>query len=234
MNPFSAFNFGRLIKTFLPGYVHFLSLLLAGYTVANSLGYQDEFKRLTNHSEVLLSVGVLAGSLILGILSNMVVWGFVTDRFVRRHFPHNGVLHEIREQVVQHYLSRVSINGGIKPAHLQALRTFVDPKYLLMHRIDTAKLVYLEESYWYYMEFQLNMAVAGIVAYAAFACYWSHRAFERGLSWKWAAIVVLATLAVGGLWTICVRTARRNYERHANGLVSLLLGHLPSEPRQPE
>ena len=101
MNLFGAFNFGKLIKTFLPGFVVLVGLSLAADGVFVSVSGKVTWLAWALNQPVFSSFASIPLSLICGILSNIVFFTFLTDTLIRRPFQKaNAAFEAIQAEVL--------------------------------------------------------------------------------------------------------------------------------------
>lgn len=217
----AGMGFTRLIKTFVPGVLLFI--IAVGYVeVAATLG-RGQYVLLplfaTNVS-IAVAVASVAG-IMLGVLSNMVVFAWANDRLVRKPFDaaHPWVAETERS------LTRRAVHiKRAKDLAPQVPMDAFDAEYLLTAEIPLDKDTFLRESYWYYLEFQMNTALAILVglplavsgAYAYFV--WLGLPPTGGVVLGAMIALVLSYMIV---WLI--QTARLNYRRHALKRISMLI-----------
>lgn len=229
MNVFGGMGFARLIKTFVPGV--FLLLGLAGYFDLASVklrGAAALWPWASANPALAIAV-VSVAAIAVGVLSNMIVFTFATDRLIRRPFAKKNASLESEEVALLQATQKLVCVG-----HIATVDVFpLDLEYLLAREIALDKLTYLQESYWYYLEFQMNMGVAltasgPLVVVGAFLCAtWmgSGQVLAVGISAVVLALVV-ATMA------LLLKTARVNYARHRVKRFSMFLAafsHLQRE-----
>ena len=54
---------------------------------------------------------------------------------------------------------KIFADSGLGEDKKDSFVKHIDPRYLLLHETTLENLIYLRESYWYYMDFQLNTLV---------------------------------------------------------------------------
>jgi hypothetical protein len=226
MNLFGAFNFGRLIKTFLPGFVILIGLCLvidSSIVLATS---NRLFLKWIERDAVLLTLISIPLSLICGIVSNMVCFTFVTDKLIRLPYNReNAALNNLQESVSNWVNEHCASKDKLNPTILNEFKNYFDLEYFLLPIIKLEKLSYLQESYWYYLEFQLNITLASIF-FALAAISWSALYFPvLGLSCRaYLCLVVAFSSLVAFVALLSVKAARLNYDRHRRKLISFLIG----------
>lgn len=78
------------------------------------------------------------------------------------------------------------------------------------------KVTYIQDKYWFYMEFQMNMALATVLVFIGSIL--NLRGAEAGL-----ASYLIATIVAGALIYVFMWAARRNYLRHRSKMLSFKL-----------
>ena len=232
MNIFGAFTFGRLIKTFLPGIVLFAASLLYLDTILTLLGADFVVTRWAIDNPILTTVATVPASVILGIFLNTIVFGGLLDTLVRK--PVDTKMAEFngkRDQVIDATIDKSGLKELIEPDLMQYFRKKLDFEAFLLPRTDLNKLVFLQESYWYYLEFQINIALAAGYGSVGLIAWYTVVDGRLGLATPAAVaagVGLLGLTAAGSL--ILIRTARLNYERHKLKLVSMWLGYMTLSP----
>jgi hypothetical protein len=98
-------------------------------------------------------------------------------------------------------------------------------EYLLMPVIPLDKLIFLQESYWYYLEFQLNLALSWLI-FTLSASIWlfSYRTHLH-LTLQACALILLLWFIPGIVMVMTsLRSAKINYKKHRKKMLSLLIG----------
>lgn len=118
---------------------------------------------------------VIALVLILGLLLNTLTFMGVSDILVRG--PHNqknarmgpdGV-EAAHQHVDAQILADLNIKNGsdLIASDLNSEtvdpKKIVDPEYVILWACDPSRITYIQDKYWFYMEFQINMAIASLV-----------------------------------------------------------------------
>ena len=230
MNLLGTFSFGRVIKTFLPGFVILFAVTLFTETIIRVLHpspTQSLWEFLSQNS-VLTSFIAIPLSLICGIFSNMALFVFFTDAIIRGPFKRgNEEFFQLQTQIFDKLYKVISDSNTLprKLAHAFRNSEALDMEYLLLPIVPVEKLLFLQESYWYYLEFQLNMSLATVLL-AIGGISWSLSNFSMlGISWaSYVAATCLGAFFTAFLVILSLKAARRNYARHIQKLLNLLLG----------
>ena len=226
MNVFGAFGFGSLIKTFLPGLLFFFAFL----------GYVEIFLYLVHgyaalHAylfgkPVLLTAIAIPASVILGATLNSIVYsGFSEWILEKRHKAECMDFYDFRERMFNTITQAAGDRVTLSHEDHNAFMTYVDPRYFLLHKRSLENIMYLRESYWYYMEFQLNTLMAlsiGLPAILAALLIVMHESLvgmQAGI-----ASMALILLLYAGFSRLFLKSARDNLDAHRKKELSLLIG----------
>lgn len=236
MNVFGAFNFGRLIKTFLPG----VMLLLGVVLILDAASYwlnqpPHRLARLIAAQGLIATALAVPLSLILGIFCNMVFYAYANDRLIRQKFKTDEpVLHGFKEHLLARVIEHLEKQDTIPKEKLAAIRGHLDLEALLLPKIDLAKLVFLQESYWYYLEFQLNILLAIVfVAFSSSIHIFTYASVEKIGLWGAGALIASGIVVTCIGCRMCIVSARKNYRSHIAKTNSYYLSLLPEflEPK---
>lgn len=237
MNVFGAFTFGSLIKTFIPGFVWLIALVLLDTGLERWAGIEKPalwtYIRDKDQSAVVLALAIPA-SILLGLLSNILVFMGVNDWLVRSPVKSaDPALYRLYETLAQRVQTRYwSALEGIDAGLQHPFDLHIDPELLLLHTIGVDKIAYVREQYWYHLEFQLNLMLS-LAAVAVALVVWILLHITN-LAWTLfllAACVALAYAVMCGL----VKAARKNYSRHLAKIATIMAAALyrrpPEEPQ---
>jgi len=226
MNLLGSLNFARLIKTFLPGFIMVMSL----YVVLDSIYIlsnpdKNQFWYLLN-KPIALTLIIVPLSIVLGTLCNTFVFTFLNERFVRTPFKNEmpeltTALAKAEEQV-----RNTIVLKELEATHNQDFIQHVDLKSYFMERGSLENIVYIQESYWYYIEFIQNSVIASFFAMPAsmLAVISFYRKSDCG--WLYSIMWIVVLLALSFLiYRYVMRPAvRQNYRRHVKKEISWMLG----------
>jgi hypothetical protein len=168
----SAFSFGKIIKTFLPGSLLSAALLLVAEALVRVLGGQSLVPIIANKDVIVATTAALLPlTLVLGFVLNTVVWFAINGWMpalvrwrLRKSTAHaalqSALLHRLRVG-----LKRVApALDGVDPG-LESLEYFYLPVVTLERHNQ------LWESYFSWYEFQTNTALATVLLAAALVFY---------------------------------------------------------------
>ncbi len=226
MNLFSAFSFGSLIKTFLPGLVLFFVLLvyieLFGYWIHGYLGiFVSLFK-----NPLLITFISIPASIFLGVILNSIVFSGLSGYLLEnKHQKNNKSFYEFRKYVISKTNEKMSTFFDLSEEQKEIFKQTVDPRYFFLHKESLTNLMYLRESYWYYLEFQLNTLVAitfGMPSFVAALIVLKSNSIIELYTLLLAAIILVVVWYFFAL--LCMRSALFNLDAHRKKELSLLLG----------
>ncbi|MFB9266121.1 hypothetical protein ACFFWD_23700 [Bradyrhizobium erythrophlei] len=233
MNIFGAVTFGSLIKTFLPDLVWLIAFAILDNDLALLLGYESYLWSALKNKDLASTLLVLAfpASILVGLLSNVIVFMGLNDLFVRNPFKrkhrelfslHATLSDKVRDQC----WTAMKIDD-------QSLRAsfykWTDPEIIIVERIGADKLAYVREQYWYHLEFQLNLLISLVAVFVALG---TSVLINRGFSPAIGGERIAAAIIVCGF--VCyglLRAAQKNYERHIAKMASLMTALL-SQPNE--
>jgi len=222
MNVFGAFTFGSLIKTFIPGFVWAIALLLV---------WRDLRGLMTDIIPPVLSVSgwestavVLAvpAIVLLGLLSNILVFMGVNDVLVRNPVKRSDkllfALHDgLEQQVRAKYWDRMkTVVPGLKDTFFR----YADAELLILKEIGLSELIYVREQYWYHMEFQVNMLLGTVCC--LIGLLGSPSIVGTAMT---KAIVLRMALEAAVMLSLCILlyvSALKNYRRHVAKMCALM------------
>lgn len=233
MNIFGAFTFGTLIKTFLPGFVWLVAFVLLEADLLQLAGTKPLLWTYAHTKDQAALVLAIPVSILLGLLSNIVVFMGVNDRLVRAPVtsanPELCALYEMLARRVRDRYWRAL--DGVDQAFQPAFNSYIDPELVLLHSIGVDKLAYVREQYWYHLEFQLNL----LLSIGAFALAFALSIWLNVTSAAWGVVLALSCVAVAGLvMGGLLLAARKNYARHIAKIATIMAAALyrpdPEEP----
>jgi len=219
MNIFGAFTFGSLIKTFLPGFVWLVAMVMVSVDLASLVWPQTSLWSYIQSKDQSALVLAIPASILLGLLSNVVVFMGLNDRLVREPMKRSDPnLFNLYQDLCRRIRDKCWDSLNCQDQGLQ--RTFserIDPEIILLHTIGLDKLAYVREQYWYHLEFQLNLMVS---LWALAAAIYLYAVLNLAVV-EQLTVVLLASLIV--LMTFgLLAAARKNYTRHVAKMASLM------------
>ncbi len=223
MNPFSTFSFSGFIKTFLPGFLLCVTALLTVQSFIPETG-----KIVANNKEIAIVVAIIA-SIILGLLCNTLSFCWILDLFIRvksdmikgsEHSELFSLKTTIEERIISIYSSKLN---------LDLKTTKLDVNGLVLHKDNMPIRVYWMDSYWFYLEFQLNFAISLFILGIAGTVI-GLKAMIAPNAFYGGAITCAGIVAFDFfIFILCmslVGAAKRNYIRHVNRLLGIAIVEL--------
>ena len=234
MNLFGAFSFGSLIKTFIPGLVQFFVLLiyleLAAYWIHEYVGIYEHLLK----NPVLFTFIAIPASIFLGVVLNSIVFSGLSDYLLEnKHEKDNETFYSFKRSIIDKINERMSKYFDLSEDEKKIFKKIIDPRYFFLHKESLANIMYLRESYWYYLEFQLNTLVAislGMPAFiASLLVLYNNSIIDLS-----SLIIITVVLVISWciyIW-LCKRSALFNLDAHRKKELSLLLGTIYFEVDQ--
>lgn len=222
VNLLGSIDFGRSVKTYLPGSVILVSLaglvdcafaLLTGAPVLGPWSVENS---------VIAGVVAIPASVILGLLSNTLFFHFLHERLVERavrakHPDLDRAASEFRKAVIQDKVQSLP-----ESYRSQVLERAVDVDALLLSDVSLPARAITKEEFWFYLEFQVNMALGVTVAWLAVVCTTLLKRADLGLdTLAWLILVLLLTAFLASAVCTLVGAARKNYYYYQKRLLSL-------------
>jgi hypothetical protein len=225
MNVFSAFTFGSLIKTFLPGLVWLIAIGILEADAQRLLGASPVIWPAVQAHEQAALVLAFPASILLGLLSNILVFMGVNDWLVRnRARSVDSDLFEVHDHLKARVLDRYWPLAESSDERLHELfNRHIDVELIMLNVLGPETIAYVREQYWYHLEFQINLLLSLLVAFIALM-------LNAFLNFTTCSILMLNVLEYLGLLApVCLLllvAARRNYRRHIAKIASLMAATL--------
>ncbi len=226
MNLFGTFNYGRLIKTFLPGLILFVALclymdIILKYSISNY-----RFLSYVQNNPVLFSVILIPFSIILGIFSNTFFFTFATHYLINKHhISNNNGFYDFKSKHIDRISRSIGSKIGLKDDMLEEFISNIDVSAFLLNKTDVSKIAHIKDSYWYYLEFHLNILFAIDFIVPALMILWLKWCVAISLN----TATLIGTLVLYGLFIVLLNilfivSARKNYFIYKKKRLSLLIG----------
>lgn len=232
----SAFSFGKIIKTFLPGIILLMALVLLADIAYQMLFIEAKTNLITGiiqHTNLATVVSIVVPlSILLGIFLNTVLWPTVIDnlrekwrckedRCVRDCFDH-------LKSLANQNIMELSKDKNV----MSSLQKFpVTLRYYYLPIIKLENLNYIWESYFSWFEFQINILFALLFLLVSVITAGTFYIVKYDLieSLHKLSLIILATLilfifALTAYYL--VKSAQKNIWRFDEGLVCLIAGSL--------
>jgi hypothetical protein len=192
------------------------------------------------HGDVAGTSSAFVLCIILGLISNTLVFAGINDFLVRgpvqrdkRNLAFFSSKKRVEDRIRGYFARKLSsvddlgnpVAPSARKADFQSVFDDIDVEYVVLNKFTESRLVYVQEQYWYYMELHINLAVA--VLLLAVSCMLRASAYGA---------IILATrnllflLGSAILFFFLVRMARRNYLRHCKKMFSLLFSFFDGVP----
>ena len=225
LNIFGAFTFGSLIKTFLPGVVWLLALGILEADIARLRGVDPLISTFVQAKEQAALVLAFPAAILLGLISNIVVFMGINDWLVRNPVKKaNPTLFALYDQLVGRIRSQCSETLALDQQQARYdFDTHTDVELIMLAELGTTTLAYVREQYWYHLEFQMNLLLS-LVGLFVGAALNAGLGPSTGMSLLLNLFLYfLLFLAMGAL---LLTAARKNYARHISKMLSLMVGVL--------
>ncbi|NQU21172.1 MAG: hypothetical protein HQ567_07815 [Candidatus Nealsonbacteria bacterium] len=225
MDLIGSFSFGQLIKTFLPGFIALLGVSfyvdLLSLCVFNHSPMISFIKE-----EPLAFLGfAIPFSVILGGLSNTVNFLLLIPWLIVRHFRENHrAICELESNLERDVIEDVMGRRQWSSDRAEVFRKHVNARALMLHKVDLEKVLYVKDSFWPYLEFQVNLLLCGTFSFPgaiAFLIVLQNHAQASLLVMITALVLGVLTYACLAAALICA--ARRNYYYYQIKYISLLI-----------
>ncbi|HCG9621012.1 TPA: hypothetical protein N2940_004528 [Vibrio parahaemolyticus] len=226
MNLSGAFSYGNIIKTLIPG----ICVTLATLSLIDAYMFSFESRYVTFDfvsKYSVLSLGMLIPcSIFAGIISNSVCFSMIIPKYIEKPLKTKDVeffkyKKDVINEMNSHYFELLQYDQEMRNSFDENF----DVRSLLLNRKNLSNFQYLRESYWYYMEFQVNsilsIALLSLTALLhIFLNYWM-----GNLGGTYALLyVVFILLSNYILFKVFMRAARENYVKHEKKSLSYLQG----------
>jgi hypothetical protein len=243
MDLLSAFSFGKIIKTFVPGVialglpmfaselVHFATLP-DGYSLtpeAMWAFYLDKsfiFGGDIKTGEIaLIGISLVPTALILGFLCNTIFWFFCHSFCWTRIEGHqDDEYHRLRA-----HLENLAIRATRRLLGPTAAPKKLPQLYLpgfLLPILDFTKWSYVRESYFSWYEFHLNAVFAILLAFLSYLAFWIYLAVRWSLGGDWVLTLAVPCSLIFAVAGLLVSSALRNLKVFQQRSLWFFLGTL--------
>lgn len=225
----SAFSFGKIIKTFLPGTILCAAILLLLEAVSQSIKHCSIVPVVANKDVVVATTAVLLPiSLLLGFVLNTVVW-LVVNRWIARPLAHwrlekSDTFKKLRAGLAEKLCA--CLKSFAKDELRQIDREFESLEYFYLPVVTLERHNLVWESYFSWYEFQANTALAVLLLAAALIFYLCVKPLKAPHEF-WACFL---TIAISILGTLTLMTASiMNLAEFERKLLILIAGSLQHE-----
>lgn len=225
MNIFGAFTFGGLIKTFLPGFVWLAAFVLFEADISQITGSENVLWNYAQHNDQSALVLAIPISILLGLISNIIVFMGVNDCLVRTPIQKsNPGLLSLYDELCKRLRTKCWDSlSDMDQSFKSAFDKNIDGEIVLLNTIGVEALAYVREQYWYYLEFQMNLFLS-VVAIAVALIISS---IVNARSVPMMAVLIAACVIVSlCVLVFLVSAARKNYARHMAKMASAMAAAL--------
>ena len=213
MNVFRSFNFGKIIKIVLPGFFSLMGIIflfdsLTSYILGENVCLN--FTKSNSAVSVLLSIPL---TLVFGMTCNTIFFLFISNRWFVKWFsstyPNIASLKTIVfAEITDNILSNLNFTDSTKTK----LKEGGNTSGFLIGYIDLECFSFLQESYWNYFEYHVNMFLSSIICLGGSIAWSFSQKFIQNFS-TYEIIPILITYV--GSWLIyafiTIKAARLNY-----------------------
>ena len=229
MNVFGAFTFGSLIKTFLPGLVWLLAIGILEADIAQALHAEPFISSFVQSNEQASLVLAFPAAILLGLMSNIVVFMGVNDWLVRNPVRNaNAALFSLYDLIATRIRDRCwqTLALGDQKTR-QDFDAYTDVEIIMLPALGPGNLAYVREQYWYHLEFQMNLLLSLVALFVGAAI----NAWASASSFGSFVVPFLIYLILfAPVWRWLLKAARKNYCRHISKMLSLMTGVLCPQP----
>lgn len=223
MELFGSFGFGRLLKTFLPGFVALLGTIAYSELTIIAIHGAPIIVPFAFARAGAFSAGAIPVAIILGVLSNSVCFVYAHRALQRYHSEHVPRYYELAKLLQELLAKRIGTTSNCSPETALLVVTNTDLSGLLLPLQPVDKLTLLKERFWSYGEFQLNMLAA--VTFAMPAALWWWVAVPSS-SRHSPPLLFLLLIAYGLFARLSIKAAWLNFKAHKMNTLSFHLGSI--------
>jgi len=225
MELLNTFGFGRLIKTVIPGFVIYLTICAYLDLAARAAGGPPIVLPFLWTSPIPFLGFAVPFAVLLGVLSNTVFFAVLSPMLIESHHRTCDAAFCQYEDEVKTLVKKVFAKRLLlSPDVAETFQRHADASSLLMASADLSKIGVVRESFWYYLEFQVNILLA--LWFAVPAIVWIGLALGpgRGLTPSLVAVAFATMLLVMFLVSqLLLTAARKNYSSYRSKRLSALL-----------
>jgi hypothetical protein len=222
MELFGSLGFGRILKTFLPGFVALLGVIAYSELTIIAITGTPIIIPFALARAGAFSAGALPVAIILGVLSNTVCFVYAHPALQRHHAAHAPHYYEL-EKVFRELLAKRITTSNCSRETALLIAAEPDVSGLLLPLLPVDKLTLLKERFWSYGEFQLNMLAA--VTFAMPAALWWCVALCS--SSRHSPLLLFMLLITYGFFArLSIKAAWLNFKAHKMKTLSFQLGSI--------
>lgn len=226
MDLFGSFNFSRLIKTFLPGFMLCLSAMAYVDIIALQIANKYILYFFAFESPVLFTVLLIPISIIFGVYSNTFFFALGYELLIFNHFKKKNIdlfnfENTVKEKIKTQLIDEMVLLEEQKESFIKHL----DIKSFYLNKLDVDKISFLKDSFWYYLEFQLNILLGLNTLCPAVIFFIIKGGINLSIHWTIITLIIISffviIVAVNSLF---IKSARKNFKHHKEKYLSLLIG----------
>ena len=227
MNVIGSFDFGRIIKTLLPGLVFIAALIALMDCAIILLRGSSLITPWIAANTTLAGVMAVPLAITLGLLSNTLFFYVLHGQLIQRplHSRYPDLLkaeEELRQAAIEEMINELPT-----PYRSNSLKTATDAGALLLPHMNLSALAITREGFWFYLEFQLNMALGIVFAWLATISTTFIARTHLGLTvGSWIITSVVLSVVSVSLVMMLIGAARMNYYYYRRRLLSLRIAAL--------
>jgi hypothetical protein len=226
MDLFGSLNFSKLIKTFLPGFM----LCIAMFIYFDMLVYFIVNKHIIFSfaigNAVLFTLLLIPFSIIFGVLSNTVFFIFGYERIIFRNYKKcNSELLNFENEIKGKIKRKIQTSINLDIDQDDRVLEYLDVKSFYLHKMDTEKISFVKDSFWYYLEFQLNILLGIDFLIPALLFVIIKQGIQFSIHYLiLSVLIILFILLLVALNILLIKSARKNFKHYKMKYLSLLLG----------
>jgi hypothetical protein len=223
MELFGSFSFGRLLKTFLPGFVALLGAIAYFELTIIAVHGAPMIIPFALARAGAFSAGAIPVAIILGVLSNSVCFVYAHRVLQRHHAAHVPRYYELAKLLQELLATRIITTSNCSRDTAVLVVEETDLSGLLLPLQPVEKLTLLKERFWSYGEFQLNMLAAVTFAMPAVLWWWA----ALPSSSRHSPLLLLMLLITYGFFArLSIKAAWLNFKAHKMKTLSFQLGSI--------
>lgn len=247
MNPFSAFSFGKIIKTFIPGLIATFALLfwaellhllqeqissapqdmaLWRLILSKSFFYQRLFNSTTSQSATLIGAILVPLALTLGFFLNTLHWVCFHNpcrKFFERGLAENTKTSRKKIESLARRAYRRTFPGHVVDREIPdvAIESFA------LAYIDLGKYTYLRESYFAWYEFQMNSFTAVSLTLLSYVATFLILSARWGFDiWRIVGYALIPLVLTGLVLWLLWKAAEENLVQYQSRMLWFIIGSI--------
>lgn len=226
MNLFGAFSFGKLIKTFLPGFILSLAILIYLEILFEVNNLNFNIYRIVSESSTLFTVLIIPISITLGVFSNSIFFTFLNRKIITNKFyTNNESFCKFEKSVYMKMKNRFIKALDIDEKEANDFKKHIDVNMFLFNKTDLNKINSIKDSYWNYLEFQLNILLAiNFITPALIYSFIKFFLYQNQNIIPLVLVIIFFILSIIFLNFTLIKSAKINYSINRKKFLSLNYG----------